>query len=48
LDIGIFLVVALERGPFGGSRSIAEGSGAGRSAAGGPRCGPEHLKHEKV
>jgi hypothetical protein len=29
LDIGIFLVVALERGPFGGSRSIAEGSGAG-------------------
>jgi hypothetical protein len=30
LDIGIFLVVALRTGPFGGSRSIAEGSGAGR------------------
>jgi hypothetical protein len=33
LDIGIFLVVSLERGPFGGSRSIAEGSGAARSAS---------------
>jgi len=33
LVIGIFLVVALERRPFGGSRSIAEGPGAGLSVA---------------